>query len=169
VRYFIGISYASYDEWACRQNKIARHGSMVAGFVGFAKNTLTLYEKLAKCLVADARLCAFSRVRTHARTAKIAGGTLSATLCALYFSALCALRRPCCPFRIAPGALDFDGKALRPDGGSAATLIPPAFGLAGVHLHTWTGFGSVPSYNDHFGLELTDEEMRDLVAYLLSL
>ena len=25
----------------------------------------------------------------------------------------------------------------------AATLIPPAFGLAGVNLHTWTGWGSV--------------------------
>lgn len=36
-----------------------------------------------------------------------------------------------------------DGKAFRPDGKSAATLIPPAFGLAGVNLHTWTGWGSV--------------------------
>jgi Di-haem oxidoreductase, putative peroxidase len=43
--------------------------------------------------------------------------------------------------------LDKDGKAFRPDGGSAATLIPPAFGLAGVNLHTWTGFGSVPYWN----------------------
>src|SRR3954471_2489166 len=43
--------------------------------------------------------------------------------------------------------LDKDGKALRPDGKSAATLIPPAFGLAGVNLHTWTGFGSVPYWN----------------------
>ena len=40
--------------------------------------------------------------------------------------------------------LDKDGKALRPDGEQAGTLIPPAFGLAGVNLHTWTGFGSVP-------------------------
>ena len=30
---------------------------------------------------------------------------------------------------------------------SAATLIPPAFGLAGVNLHTWTGWGSVPYWN----------------------
>ncbi|HZD11232.1 MAG TPA: hypothetical protein VE553_07805, partial [Candidatus Binatia bacterium] len=40
-----------------------------------------------------------------------------------------------------PGKFDaevlHDGKALRPDGGSAATIIPPAFGLAGVNLHTW--------------------------------
>jgi hypothetical protein len=30
---------------------------------------------------------------------------------------------------------------------TAATLIPPAFGLAGVNLHTWTGWGSVPHWN----------------------
>jgi cytochrome c peroxidase len=28
-----------------------------------------------------------------------------------------------------------------------ATLIPPAFGLAGVNLHTWTGWGSVSHWN----------------------
>jgi hypothetical protein len=43
--------------------------------------------------------------------------------------------------------LDKDGKALRPDGQQAGTLIPPAFGLAGVNLHTWTAFGSVPYWN----------------------
>jgi hypothetical protein len=43
--------------------------------------------------------------------------------------------------------LDKDGKALRPDGKRACTLIPPAFGLAGVNLHTWTGFGSVTYWN----------------------
>jgi len=43
--------------------------------------------------------------------------------------------------------LDKDGKAFRPDGKPAATLIPPAFGLAGVNLHTWTGFGSVTYWN----------------------
>ena len=43
--------------------------------------------------------------------------------------------------------LDKDGKAFRPDGGQAGTLIPPAFGLAGVNLHTWTGLGSVPYWN----------------------
>src|SRR5512143_1922976 len=50
-----------------------------------------------------------------------------------------------------PGKFDaelfLDGKAFRPDGTSAATLIPPAFGLAGVNLHTWTGWGSVPYWN----------------------
>ena len=43
--------------------------------------------------------------------------------------------------------LDKDGKAFRPDGKRACTLIPPAFGLAGVNLHTWTGFGSVTYWN----------------------
>jgi hypothetical protein len=43
--------------------------------------------------------------------------------------------------------LFLDGKAFRPDGKTAATLIPPAFGLAGVNLHTYTGWGSVPYWN----------------------
>ena len=50
-----------------------------------------------------------------------------------------------------PGKFDaevfLDGKAFRPDGGSAATLIPPAYGLLGVNLHTWTGWGSVTNWN----------------------
>jgi len=60
-----------------------------------------------------------------------------------------------------PGKFDaelvLDGKAFNPqqvtDGVitgtdvSGATLIPPAFGLAGVNLHTWTGWGSVPYWN----------------------
>lgn len=50
-----------------------------------------------------------------------------------------------------PGKFDaslfMDGKAFRPDGKSGAVLIPPAFGLAGVNLHTWTGWGSVPYWN----------------------
>lgn len=50
-----------------------------------------------------------------------------------------------------PGKFDaellMDGKATRPDGGPAATLLPPAFGLAGVNLHTWTGWGSVTHWN----------------------
>lgn len=55
-----------------------------------------------------------------------------------------------------PGCFDAelskDGKALRPDGKRACTLIPPAFGLAGVNLHTWTGFGSVPYWNAYVGV-----------------
>jgi hypothetical protein len=50
-----------------------------------------------------------------------------------------------------PGKFDaellLDGKGFRPDGKSAATLIPPALGLAGVNLHTWTGWGSIPHWN----------------------
>jgi hypothetical protein len=44
-------------------------------------------------------------------------------------------------------ALFLDGKAFRPDGKTAANLIPPAFGLAGVNLHTYTGWGSVTYWN----------------------
>ena len=50
-----------------------------------------------------------------------------------------------------PGKFDaelfLDGKAFRPDGKSAATLIPAAFGLAGTNLHTYTGWGSVTYWN----------------------
>jgi hypothetical protein len=60
-----------------------------------------------------------------------------------------------------PGKFDaeliLDGKAFNPQqvsngtvtatNVSAATLIPPAFGLAGVNLHTWTGWGSVTHWN----------------------
>ena len=60
-----------------------------------------------------------------------------------------------------PGKFDaeliLDGKAANPtqttDGvikGTpvpGATMIPPAFGLGGVNLHTWTGWGSVPHWN----------------------
>jgi hypothetical protein len=50
-----------------------------------------------------------------------------------------------------PGKFDaelfLDGKGFRPDGKTAATLIPAAFGLAGINLHTYTGWGSVPYWN----------------------
>lgn len=50
-----------------------------------------------------------------------------------------------------PGKFDaellMDGKAFRPDGKPAATLLPAAFGLGGVNLHTYTGWGSVPYWN----------------------
>jgi len=50
-----------------------------------------------------------------------------------------------------PGKFDagllMDGIPFRPDGRSSATLIPPAFGLAGINLHTWTGWGSVTHWN----------------------
>jgi hypothetical protein len=43
--------------------------------------------------------------------------------------------------------LNIDGRAMRPDGTSGATLLPPAFGLSGINLHTWTGWGSVTHWN----------------------
>jgi hypothetical protein len=50
-----------------------------------------------------------------------------------------------------PGKFDaqllLDGKAFRPDGKSAATLIPAAFGLAGVNLTTYTGWGGISHWN----------------------
>jgi hypothetical protein len=50
-----------------------------------------------------------------------------------------------------PGKFDaellLDGKGFRPDGTTSAVLIPPAFGLTGVNLGTWTGFGSTTYWN----------------------
>jgi hypothetical protein len=50
-----------------------------------------------------------------------------------------------------PGKFDalllMDGKAFQPNGRTAAVLLPPAFGLAGVNLHTYTGWGSIPYWN----------------------
>jgi len=43
--------------------------------------------------------------------------------------------------------LDQDGKGFRPDGKSAATLLPAAFGLAGVNNGTYTGWGSTTYWN----------------------
>jgi hypothetical protein len=51
-----------------------------------------------------------------------------------------------------PGKFDaqllLDGKALRPDGQPAATLLPNAYGMAGYNLHTWTAdWGNVTYWN----------------------
>src|SRR6266498_618552 len=51
-----------------------------------------------------------------------------------------------------PGRFDaelfMDGKAFGPGGTNASTLIPDAFGLAGVNAHTWTGnWGTVTYWN----------------------
>jgi hypothetical protein len=44
--------------------------------------------------------------------------------------------------------LNMDGKTSRPDGRTAATIMPSAFGLAGVNQHTWTGgWGTVTYWN----------------------
>lgn len=75
-----------------------------------------------------------------------------------------------------PGKFDaelfLDGKAFQPDGRSAATLIPPAFGLAGVNLHTYTGWGSVTYWNAfvanlemHGQGNFTDARLADPVQF----
>jgi hypothetical protein len=50
-----------------------------------------------------------------------------------------------------PGKFDaklfLDGKAFMPNGKSAATLIPAAYGLSGVNLATYTGFGQMTYWN----------------------
>jgi hypothetical protein len=50
-----------------------------------------------------------------------------------------------------PGKFDaeliLDGRATQPNGRSAATLLPAAFGLRGVNLHTYTGWGSITHWN----------------------
>jgi hypothetical protein len=50
-----------------------------------------------------------------------------------------------------PGKFDaeliLDGKAFRPDGKSAATLLPAAFGLLGISQHTYTGWGGISHWN----------------------
>ena len=47
--------------------------------------------------------------------------------------------------------LFMDGKALRPDGKVAANLIPAAFGLKGVDLTTYTGWGDISYWNAFVG------------------
>src|SRR5436309_12839249 len=75
-----------------------------------------------------------------------------------------------------PGKFDaelfLDGKAFQPDGRSAATLIPNAFGLAGVNLHTYTGWGSVTYWNAfvanlemHGQGNFTDSRLSDPVQF----
>lgn len=69
--------------------------------------------------------------------------------------------------------LNLDGKAFRPDGKSAATLIPEAFGHAGHTLHTWTGgWGDVTYWNAYVAnLELAgngtffDERLNNAKKY----
>jgi len=68
--------------------------------------------------------------------------------------------------------LDKDGKAFRPDGKSAATVLPAAFGLAGQHLHTYTGWGSVPYWNAYVAVtqmhgqgNFWDPRLRDATKF----
>ena len=46
-----------------------------------------------------------------------------------------------------PAILFMDGQAFRPDGKIAANLIPAAFGLKGIDLTTYTGWGDISYWN----------------------
>jgi mono/diheme cytochrome c family protein len=50
-----------------------------------------------------------------------------------------------------PAILFMDGKAFRPDGKIAANLIPAAFGLNGIDLTTYTGWGDISYWNAFVG------------------
>jgi mono/diheme cytochrome c family protein len=78
-----------------------------------------------------------------------------------------------------PGKYDaefnHDGKGFRPDGKTAATLLPAAFGMAGVNLHTYGGWGSVTHWNAYvantqmYGQgRFYDPRMNDPVKYPLA-
>ncbi|HEY0676898.1 MAG TPA: hypothetical protein VGD17_01385 [Chitinophagaceae bacterium] len=68
--------------------------------------------------------------------------------------------------------LFMDGKALKPDGSVAANMIPAAFGLKGVNLTTYTGWGDISYWNAFVGnLEMhgkgtfIDPRLNDPVKY----
>jgi hypothetical protein len=71
-----------------------------------------------------------------------------------------------------PAILFMDGKAFRPDGKIAANLIPAAFGLKGIELTTYTGWGDISYWNSFVGnLEMhgkgtfIDPRLNDPVKY----
>src|SRR5215203_5212002 len=68
--------------------------------------------------------------------------------------------------------LFMDGNALKPDGTVAANLIPAAFGLKGVNLTTYTGWGDISYWNAFVAnLEMhgkgtfSDPRLNDPVKY----
>src|SRR5688572_48241 len=68
--------------------------------------------------------------------------------------------------------LFLDGKALRPDGKVAANLIPAAFGLRGIKLTTYTGFGDISYWNAFVGTvemhgkgSFHDDRLNDPLKY----
>lgn len=68
--------------------------------------------------------------------------------------------------------LNVDGKALRPDGSVAANLIPAAFGLRGVNLTTYTGWGDISYWNAYVGTlqmhgkgSFSDPRLNDPLKY----
>jgi len=65
-----------------------------------------------------------------------------------------------------------DGKAFRPDGRVAANLIPAAFGLKGLELTTYTGWGDISYWNAFVGVlqmhgkgSFSDPRLNDPVKY----
>ena len=71
--------------------------------------------------------------------------------------------------------LDKDGKGMRPDGKSAATVIPAAFGLAGQNLHTYNGWGGIPYWNAYVAVTqmhgkgtYVDRRLNDAAKYPVS-
>lgn len=71
-----------------------------------------------------------------------------------------------------PAILFMDGKAFRPDGQIAANLIPAAFGLKGVDLTTYTGWGDISYWNSfvanlemHGKGSFSDPRLNDPVKY----
>jgi mono/diheme cytochrome c family protein len=71
-----------------------------------------------------------------------------------------------------PAILFMDGKAFRPDGKIAANLIPAAFGLKGIGLTTYTGWGDISYWNSFVGnLEMhgkgsfSDSRLNDPVKF----
>ena len=71
-----------------------------------------------------------------------------------------------------PAILFMDGKAFRPDGKIAANLIPAAFGLKGVELTTYTGWGDISYWNSfvanlemHGKGNFSDPRLNDPVKY----
>lgn len=48
--------------------------------------------------------------------------------------------------------LNHDGKAYRPDGKPSTTVLPAAFGLAGMNLHTYGAWGGVPYWNAYVAI-----------------
>lgn len=68
--------------------------------------------------------------------------------------------------------LNMDGKALRPDGKVAANLLPAAFGLKGIDLTTYTGWGDITYWNAYVGTlqmrgkgSFFDPRLNDPVKY----
>ncbi|WP_219337357.1 hypothetical protein [Pontibacter populi] len=68
--------------------------------------------------------------------------------------------------------LFMDGKAMRPDGKVAANLLPAAFGLRGIELTTYTGWGDITYWNSfvanlemHGKGNFTDFRLNDPVKY----